>query len=250
MLCDENVIRYGVRKAPERSWLNGFIKADSVSAGCLHAEATGKTRVLIAEDHAVIREGLSTVIAGRRDMEVAAHCGTGREAIQTYFECNPEVALIGLRTPATSGLETISAICRGNPSSRLVVVAHSQGEESVYQALKAGARGCLSIDAALNDLFEALKCVAAGQTWVPPSLRQLLAKRALDQELTHRESEVLGAMAAGKSNKEIGASLNISESTVKVHVTHILGKLKVTGRTAAIHTASRRGLLHLDSSAA
>jgi two-component system NarL family response regulator len=254
MLSSESAKRYGVRRTPERSWLDGFTAVNEMyDAGPTDpamAVSTEKTRVMIAEDHPVIREGLSTIIASRGDMEVAADCRTGREAIQKYFECNPDVVLVGLRGPSNGGLETIAAICQQHPSSRLMIVSHAVGEESVYQALKAGARGYLITDAPLNDFFEALKCVAAGQSWVSPKLKQILAKRALEQELTPRELEVLRAIASGKSNKEIGAALNISESTVKVHVTHILGKLKATGRTAAIHTASRRGLVQLDSSAA
>jgi DNA-binding NarL/FixJ family response regulator len=202
-----------------------------------------KIRVLIADDYPIVKEGLCTLIGGRDDMELVAECSTGEEAREKYFCCSPDVAILALRRPVTSCNETISAIRRRDPGARLMVVQLSKAEEFVLQAIRAGARGLLLASASIDELFAAVECVAGGRTWVSAELRELLARRALEPELTQREYEVLRAVVAGKSNKEIGTALNIAEATVKVHVAHILGKLNVSGRTAAISVATQRGLV-------
>ncbi len=135
-------------------------------------------------------------------------------------------------------------------SNLFVAFANSQGQEEIYRALRAGALGYLLKDAPAEELVESIRAVSAGKTWIPPAVGAKLAQRVTDRQLTTREMEVLGILAVGKSNKEIGVAFNISEATVKVHVTHILEKLKVTGRTEAINVAVRRGLVNMDSATA
>jgi two-component system, NarL family, response regulator len=259
MCSDKRMVKYGTRTAlnSERSQLEVFLNSiASAPAATVYAPVSSdgtpgkKVRVLVADDHPVVRKGLSMLIGGHNNMEVVAECSNGQEALERYFECAPDVGLLDLRMPVMSGTEAVSAICQKDPASRLMIVSFSLGEEDIYQSFRAGARGYLPKDAPLNELFGSLLAVAAGETWVSAPVREALAKRVLEQELTPREMEVLRAMVAGRSNKEIGAALNISESTVKVHVTHILGKLKASGRTGAINIAARRGLVNMESAAA
>jgi DNA-binding NarL/FixJ family response regulator len=144
------------------------------------------------------------------------------------------------------GVEAVIAICKRVPSARVVIFTICQGEEDIYRAMRAGAFGYLLKDAPLSELVECIRSVVQGRRWVPPAVAARLGKRVGDRALTPRELEVIRVLTSGKSNKEIGTLLDISEATVKVHITHILEKLKVTGRTEAINVAMRRGLVHMD----
>jgi two-component system NarL family response regulator len=148
------------------------------------------------------------------------------------------------------GIGVLNAICERDPMCRIIIISSYQNEEDIYGALRAGAQGYILKDAPVDELIECVRSVASGGTWVPPLVGAKLAKRIGDQDLTPREGDVLRALSSGKSNKEIGNAFNISEATVKVHMTHILEKLKVTGRTEAINVAVRRGLVRLDDSLA
>jgi two-component system NarL family response regulator len=148
------------------------------------------------------------------------------------------------------GVDALMAICQKAPAARVVMLTAHQGEDNIYRALRAGAHGYVLKDAPAADLIATLRAVASGKTLIPPTIGAKLAKRVGDKNLTRREMEVLRSITAGKSNKEIGVALNISETTVKVHVTHLLEKLKATGRTEAISLALKRGLVHLDDTIA
>jgi two-component system, NarL family, response regulator len=202
--------------------------------------------VLIADDYPIMREGLAMLINRRSDMQVIAEASDGREAVEKYVAKSPDVALLELRLPLMDGLETVIAICAKAPAARLVVFTTYQGEEDIYRALRAGAYGYLFKNTSLNELVECILAVAQGNRWIPPAVAARLGKRVADRGLTTRETQVLRAVTSGKSNKEIGGALDISESTVKVHMTHILEKLNVAGRTEAISVAVRRGLVHMD----
>jgi two-component system, NarL family, response regulator len=152
-----------------------------------------------------------------------------------------------LRMPVMNGIEAAAAICEKEPAARLIILTTYQGQEDIYRALRGGALGYLLKDAPAEELIESIRAVSLGKTSIPPAVGATLAKRLNDRELTAREMEVLRVLAVGKSNKEIGVVFNISEATVKVHVTHILEKLKVSGRTEAINVALRRGLVNMDS---
>jgi two-component system, NarL family, response regulator len=202
--------------------------------------------VLIADDHPVVREGLATMINRRSDMRVVAEAATGREAVEKFLAHSPDIALLELRLPTMDGVEVVMSICERMPAARLVIFTTCKGEEDIYRAVKAGAFGYLLKETPLNEVVECIRAVARGTRWIPPGVAAMLGKRVADRALTARELEVICALTTGKSNKEIGTLLDISEATVKVHITHILEKLKVTGRTEAINVAMRRGLVHMD----
>jgi DNA-binding NarL/FixJ family response regulator len=202
--------------------------------------------VLIADDHPVVREGLATLINRRSDMRVVAEAANGREAVEKFLAHSPDIALLELRLPIMDGVEVVMSICEKMPAARLVIFTTCKGEEDIYRAVKAGAFGYLLKDTPLNEVVECIRAVARGTRWIPPGVAAMLGKRVADRALTARELEVIRALTSGKSNKEIGTLLDISEATVKVHITHILEKLKVTGRTEAINVAMRRGLVHMD----
>ena len=206
--------------------------------------------LLIADDHPIVREGLTALINRGPDMHIVAEASNGREAVEMYLAQLPDVALLELRLPLMDGVEAVRSICAKVPSARLVVFTTCQGEEDIYRAMKAGAYGYLFKNTSLNELIECIRAVAQGKRWIPPAVAAQLGKRVADRGLTVRETEVLRAVTNGKSNKEIGTVLDISEATVKVHMTHILEKLNVSGRTEAINVAVRRGLVHMDPVAA
>jgi two-component system NarL family response regulator len=202
--------------------------------------------VLIADDHPVVREGLATLINSRSDMRVVAEAANGREAVEKFLAHSPDIALLELRLPIVDGVEVVMSICEKMPAAHLVIFTTCKGEEDIYRAVKAGAFGYLLKETPLNEVVECIRAVARGTRWIPPGVAAMLGKRVAARALTARELEVIRALTSGKSNKEIGTLLDISEATVKVHITHILEKLKVTGRTEAINVAMRRGLVHMD----
>ena len=202
--------------------------------------------VLIADDHPVVREGLATLINRRSDMRVVAEAANGREAVEKFLAHSPDIALLELRLPTMDGVGVVMSICEKMPAARVVIFTSCKGEEDIYRAVKAGAFGYLLKETPLNEVIECIRAVARGTRWIPPGVAAMLGKRVADRALTARELEVIRALTSGKSNKEIGTLLDISEATVKVHITHILEKLKVTGRTEAINVAMRRGLVHID----
>ena len=212
------------------------------SSASLHEVNT----VLIADHHPVVREGLATLINRRSDMRVVAEAANGREAVEKFLAHSPDIALLELRLPIMDGVEAVMSICEKMPAARLVMFTTCKGEEDIYRSVKAGAFGYLLKETPLTEVVECIRSVARGTRWIPPGVAAMLGKRVADRALTAREQEVIRALASGKSNKEIGTLLDISEATVKVHITHILEKLKVTGRTEAINVAMRRGLVHID----
>jgi len=203
-------------------------------------------RVLIVDDHPVVREGLGALIQRRSDMEVVGEATNGEEAVEQYFLHHPDIALMDLRLPRKDGVEAISTIRERDPSARIIVLTTYEGAEDVYRALRAGAKAYLLKDAPREELLECIRAVHEGKTWIPPAVAAKLAERVSSSGLTAREQEVLQMMVAGKSNKEIGVLLHISEGTVKTHVNHILEKMSVGGRTEASIEALKRGLVRLD----
>lgn len=203
--------------------------------------------VLIADDHPVVREGLTAIIQLQQDLLVVAEASNGREAVEKFFSYRPDIALLDLRMPLMSGVEAVEAIYQREPRARLAILTSYESEEEIYRALRAGAQGYVLKDAPAADLISCIRAMSEGRTWIPPGIGATLAKRVKGQELTSREMEVLRTLVQGKSNKEIGALLDIAESTVKVHVTHVLEKLKAGGRTEAISVALKRGLIRMDS---
>jgi DNA-binding NarL/FixJ family response regulator len=203
--------------------------------------------VLIADDHPVVREGLMTIIQLQPDMRVVADASNGRDAMEKFFAHRPDIGLLDLRMPLMDGVATVIAICEKEPGARLAILTSFESEEEIYRALRAGAQGYVLKDAPASDLIACIRAMSQGRTWIPPGVGAKLAKRVTGPELTTREMEVLRTLVLGKSNKEIGVVLDIAESTVKVHVTHVLEKLKAGGRTEAISVALKRGLIRIDS---
>lgn len=208
--------------------------------------STKPIRVLIADDHPVVREGLRALVARRPDMDVVAEAATGREAVDGFFRYRPDVALIDLRMPDLDGVDALAAIRQREPSARVVVLTSFGGDEDVYRALRAGAKAYLMKYAPREDLIACIRAVHAGESWISPSVAAKLTARLGARELTPREREVLHLIVAGRSNKEISSALRLAEGTVKAHVNRILSKLEVSSRAAAITVALRRGIAKLD----
>lgn len=206
--------------------------------------------VLLADDHPLVREGLLALINRQPDMRVIGEAQNGREAVEKFFALWPDVTLLDLRMPVMHGIETVTSILQKHPAAHIVILTSYQSEEDVYRALRAGARGYVLKDSSVAEVVECIRAVRAGGTWIPNGVAAKLARRVGDRALTARETDVLRAITRGKSNKEIGSELNISEATVKVHVTHILEKLKAGGRTEAMRLALERGLVCVDPSTA
>jgi two-component system NarL family response regulator len=203
-------------------------------------------RILIADDHPVVREGLAAIIESERGMTVIAQARDGREAVELFRQERPHVALIDLKMPELDGVETITAIREEFPHAALLVLTTYDHDEDIYRCLRAGARSYLLKDTPPAELLEAIRAVSEGQRHLPEAIANKLAEHVMYPDLTERELEVLRLMAAGKSNREIGADLFITEGTVKAHVNNILSKLSVGDRTQAVTTALRRGLVPLE----
>ena len=204
-----------------------------------------RIRILIADDHSVVREGLVSLVKRKSDMVVVAEAGNGREAVELWKEHRPDVTLLDLRMPELDGVGAIKEIRELDENAQIVVLTTYDGDEDIYRAIKAGAKAYLLKDTARDALVETVRRVHAGETYLPPQLAAKLAERVSGQALSPREIEVLQRMAVGKSNKEIGTELFISEGTVKTHIKSIFSKLDVVSRTEAVAAANRRGLIQL-----
>jgi DNA-binding NarL/FixJ family response regulator len=206
---------------------------------------TDTIRVLIADDHVTVREGLAAIIGRQTDMVVVGEAATGRDAVELWLERRPDVTLLDLRMPVLDGVGAIDEIRNQDASARIIVLTTFDTDNELCRAIKAGAKGYLLKDAQREELLDCIRKVHAGETGIPPSLVAKLAAGISSESLTDRELDVLTLLARGNSNKEIGASLNISETTVKSHLRGIFTKLDVLSRTKAIAVASRRGLVQL-----
>lgn len=200
---------------------------------------------MVIDDQAVVRQGFVALINTVPDMEVIAEGINGQQAIDLYKEHTPDVTLIDLRMPVVGGVEAITTIRENFPDARLIVLTTYDGDEDIYRSLQAGARGYLLKDVFFEELETAIRAVHAGSRHIPAAIAMRLAERMASSDLTSREMEVLELIVRGQSNKEIGASLTISEATVKSHINNILSKLGVSDRTQAVTTALQRGLVHL-----
>jgi two-component system NarL family response regulator len=203
-------------------------------------------RVVVADDHEVVREGLVSIIERQPDMTVVAEAATGQQAISAARESRPDVVLMDLRMPVVGGVEATERICRESASARVVVLTTYDGDEDIYRALRAGARAYLLKDVRREELLATIRAVHAGRRHIPPEIAARLAERVASEELTARELDVLRLVARGKSNKEIARALATTEGTIKGYVNSILGKLGVSNRTEAAINARGRGLITSD----
>lgn len=204
-----------------------------------------KIRILLVDDHILMRMGLASAANNEPDMLVVAEAEDGEEAIEAYRRERPDLVILDLRMPKKNGLQTIVALRGEFPAVRILVLSNYGGGDDVSRALKAGASGFLVKDMPLENLLEAVRCIHAGGQYVPPEVARKLAGLLVSQ-LTNREMEVLSLIGKGQSNKEIASSLNLVEGTVKLHVTSILSKLGVADRTQAVLVAMKRGILQLE----
>jgi DNA-binding NarL/FixJ family response regulator len=202
-------------------------------------------RILLVEDHEVVRLGLAALLSAVEDLEVVGSVGDGLEAVKVFPTLQPDVTLMDLQLPQQGGVETIRRIRSDFPNARIVVLTTFDGDEDIFRALEAGARGYLLKGMPLDELLTTIRVVHQGKSRVPGPVAEKLAERMGGKVLTSRELSVLEQIVAGRANKEIATELNISEATVKSHVNSLLGKLGVADRTHAATVAIQRGFVHL-----
>ncbi len=204
-----------------------------------------RIRILLVDDHIVMRMGLMTAASGEADMEVVGEADNGNEALKAYRTLRPDVVVLDLRMPGKGGIETIRQLRESFGDVRVLVFSNYASGEEVFQAFKAGAAGFVVKEMPLERLLEAIRRVHAGEQYIPSEISTRMNGRVLSQ-LSSREVEVLALIARGLSNKEIAAELKLVEGTVKVHVTNILGKLRVSDRTQAILAGVKQGIIQLE----
>ncbi len=203
-------------------------------------------RVMVIDDHSIVRQGLVSLLNTENDLIVIAEGSDGQQAIDLFKQHAPDVTLMDLRMPGIGGVEAINHIRRISPDAKIIVLTTYDGDEDIFRALQAGAQSYLLKGVSFEDLTEAIRMVHAGQKRIPAAVAERLAERFSVEPLTGREQQVLELIVRGKSNKEIGTALKISEATVKSHINSLLSKLGVSDRTQAATTAIQRGLVHLD----
>lgn len=202
-------------------------------------------RLMLVDDHYLVRLGLSSVIALEPDMRVCAEAATGHQAIELFRSDRPDVTLMDLRLPDLSGTEAIRTIRAEFPQARIIALSTFAGDEEIHMALEAGALAYLVKTVQPEELVDTIRKAAAGQRHVPPELAARLAARSPRSHLSPRELEVVKLMIQGKRNREIARHLAITEGTVKIHVSNVLAKLGVTDRTEAVTQALQRGIVAL-----
>jgi DNA-binding NarL/FixJ family response regulator len=207
--------------------------------------ARRKIRVLGVDDHPLLREGLAAIVNSQDDMEMVAQAASGHEAIQLFRQHRPDVTLMDLRMPDSSGIDVVSAVVGEFPDARIVMLTTFEGDVEIQRSLAAGARGYILKTTPPAELVEVIRQVHAGRKRIPQEVAAQLAEHIADEPLTGREIDVLQHVASGNRNRDIAERLLISEETVKVHVKHIMEKLGARDRTAAVAIAVRRGIIQL-----
>lgn len=200
-------------------------------------------RILVAEDHTVVRDGIVAILKQEPDMQIVGDTSDGQQAIELWQRHRPDICLMDLRMPIVNGVSAIERIRAIEPTANIIVLTTYDGDEDIYRAMRAGAKSYLLKDVRREELFQCIRSVHAGRSFLLPSVAAKLAERLASEDLTPREREVLQLLAQGRSNKLIGAELSISEVTVKSHVQALFRKLNVLSRTEAIAVAERKGLL-------
>ena len=202
-------------------------------------------RILIVDDHPIMRFGIAAILNTQPDMEVVAQADTVAEALKQFRQFAPDLILMDLRLPDGSGVEAIRTICKEKPEANVVVLTTYEGDEDIHRALAAGARGYIIKGMSHKMLLQALRRVHEGHRYLPPVIAETLSLHPANSHLTQRELEVLQLMFAGQSNRAIAEKLSIKEATVKTHVSVILTRLNVADRTQAVVEGLKRGLIHL-----
>ena len=203
-------------------------------------------RVLVADDHLILRLGLVTLVNGEVDMKVVAEASNGQQVVELFRQHRPNVTLMDLRMPGLNGVEAISAICAEDPDARVIVLTIHKGDEAVYQALRAGARGYLIKDVAVEEILAAIRAVHAGGQCIPAEIAARMVDRIRQADLNPREIAVLKLIARGFSNRQIAEKLEVGEATARSRVASILAKLGVKDRTHAVTLALDRSIIDLE----
>jgi two-component system, NarL family, response regulator len=205
-----------------------------------------QARVLLVDDHALLRTGVANIINQEPDLRVVAEAANGAEAVDAFREYRPDVTLLDLRMPVMEGVQAVRHIREIDAQARVIVLTTYDADEDIARALHAGAKAYVLKDISADALIACIHDVLAGKTYLAPAAAAKLAERVTRIQLTPRELSTLRLMADGKANKEIATELGISERTVKTHLGHLFEKLGVTSRTEAVKVATRRGLVRLD----
>jgi DNA-binding NarL/FixJ family response regulator len=204
-----------------------------------------RIRILVADDHYVVRMGVIAIINNEPDMEVVAEAANGNQAIELFNEHQPDLVLLDSRMPLKNGIQAAKEIRNQNGAARILMLTAFDGDEDIHKALAAGAQGYVLKNSTGEQLVPALRAVAAGKSWIPAEVSERLAKRQEFEPLTPRELEVLHELAKGLANKQIADVMNISQHTTKGYLKNIMTKLHVADRTEAVTVAIQRGLIHL-----
>jgi len=207
--------------------------------------SNGPIRILLADDHPLLRDGVAGLIADQPDMELVGEAATGLEAIDQFRKHRPDITLLDLQMPELGGIGAIKTIRGEFPEARVIILTTYKGDAQVLSALKSGAQGYLLKSTLRRELLDTIRAVHNGQKRIPPDVAAQLAEHAADDALTSRELEVLQLIGAGKANKLIASDLAITEETVKGHVKNILSKLGASDRTHAVTIALKRGIIEL-----
>ncbi|QSQ26657.1 response regulator transcription factor [Pyxidicoccus parkwayensis] len=202
-------------------------------------------RILVADDHPLLREGLSALIAGQPDMALVAEAENGEQAVRAFREHRPDITLMDVRMPMMGGIDAITAIRAEFPSARIVVLTTYTGDAQALRAIKAGASGYLLKSMLRKELVDTIRSVHAGRRRISEDVASEMAQYMADDELTSRERDVLALVAAGNANKEVAARMGVSEETVKTHMKHVLTKLSARDRTHAVVVALKRGIIDI-----
>lgn len=205
----------------------------------------GTIRILIADDHPILREGVAALVALQPDMAIAGEAATGTEAVRLYTELRPDIVLMDLRMPEMTGAEAIAAIRTDDPEARIIVLTTYSGDAKALQALRLGAAGFLLKSSLRRELLAAIRTVHQGQRHLQPDVAQEIALNAIHDPLSQREIDILQMIAEGHSNKQLAWRLGVAEETIKSNMKNIFQKLQVNDRTHAVTTAAKRGIIEL-----